>query len=174
MQNEMAGIGRRLTAVLIDFIMLELAMWPLGLAIRELTPSAASLRLLQFVIAVMYSTVFLGERGQTPGKIMVSLRMLSSDGSAVNPRQALVRSIMKWGCIFIPIIWLASLVTLPTNVQRIGTEAPVELPPLPEIVPVLTFVFFCFYVALIVVTRRGKDRQAPHDRVAGTIILRIT
>lgn len=174
MQNEMAGIGRRLTAVLIDFIMLELAMWPLGLAIRELTPSAATLRLLQFVIAIMYSTVFLGERGQTPGKIMVSLRMLSSDGSAVNPRQALVRSTLKWGFIFVPIIWLASQVTLPTNVQRISTEAPVELPPLPEIVPVLMFLFFCLFVILIIVTRRARDRQAPHDRLAGTIVMCIT
>ena len=170
MQNEMAGIGRRLTAVLIDFIMLELAMWPLGLAIRELTPSAATLRLLQFVIAVMYSTVFLGERGQTP----VSLRMLSSDGSAVNPRQAVVRSILKWGFIFVPIIWLASLVTLPTNVQRIATEAPIELPPLPEIVPVLMFVFFCLFVVLVIVTRRARDRQAPHDRLAGTIVMLVT
>jgi len=138
-----------------------------------MTPSAATLRLLQFVIAVMYSTVFLGERGQTPGKIMAALRTLSSDGSAMNPRQALVRSILKWGCIFIPIISLASFVTLPTNVQRIGTVAPLELPPLPEIVPVLVFVFFGFFIVLIVATRRGHDRQAPHDRIAGTVVMRI-
>ena len=174
MRDEMAGIGRRCSALLIDYVMLELAMWPLGLAIRELTPSAAALRFLQFAIAVIYSTVFLAERGQTPGKIMVSLRALSSDGGALNQRQALVRAVVKWGCIFAPLISMAALMPLPTNVQRIGTEAPLVAAEVPPLLPVLGFLSICLWFVLIVLTRRHKNGQAPHDRVAGTVVMRLS
>lgn len=173
MQDEIPGIGRRCVGVLIDFVMLELAMWPLGLAIRELTPSAAVLRLLQFVIAVFYSSVFLAERGQTPGKIMVALRTLSSDGGALNQRQALVRSVAKWGCIFIPLISMAVLTPLPTNVQQIGTEAPLVAPELPPLLPVLGFLSTALWVGLLFVTRRQRNRQAPHDRLAGSVVMKV-
>ena len=173
MDDEVPGIGRRFSGLLIDFIMLELAMWPLGLAIRELTPSAAVLRLLQFVIAVFYSSVFLAERGQTPGKIMMSLRTLSSDGGALNQRQAILRSVVKWGCIFAPIISMAILTPLPTNVQQIGTEAPLVAPELPPLLPVIGFVAALIWLILIVVTRRHRNRQAPHDRLAGSMVIRV-
>ncbi len=173
MRDEMAGVGRRVWAVLIDFFMLWLAMWPLGLAIRELTPSAATLSLLQFSIAVMYSTVFLGERGQTPGKIMMALRLISADGGALNPRQAFVRSVVKWGFIFIPHTVVSSMMTLPTNVQRIGTQAPLEPLAVPEAVPVILLLTLCLWFVLVVMTRRHENGQAPHDRLTATTVMRI-
>jgi uncharacterized RDD family membrane protein YckC len=173
MRDEMAGVGRRVGAVLIDFVMLELAMWPLGLAIRELTPSPAALRLLQFTIAVMYSSVFLGERGQTPGKIMVALRVISADGGAMNPRQAFVRSLAKWGAVFTPLIAISAMVTLPTNVQNIGTQAPLVPMEVPDLVPIIGFLAFCLWFVLIVVTRRHENGQAPHDRLTATTVMRI-
>ena len=173
MRNEMAGVGRRFLALMIDFFMLELAMWPLGLAIRELTPSAAALRFLQVAIAVVYSTVFLTERGHTPGKIMLSLRALSSDGGVLNQRQALVRAVVKWGCVFLPLITMAALVTLPTNVQIIGTESPLVLPEVPPLLPVVGFLSICLWFVLIFLTRRHKNGQAPHDRLAGTSVMRL-
>ena len=173
MRDEIAGVDRRVGAVLIDFVMLELAMWPLGLAIRELTPSAAALRLLQFTIAVMYSSVFLGERGQTPGKIMLALRVISADGGAMNPRQAFVRSIVKWGVVFAPLIAISAMVTLPTNVQNIGTQAPLEPMAVPDLVPIIGFLAFCLWFVLIVMTRRHENGQAPHDRLTATTVMRI-
>lgn len=173
MRDEVPGIRRRLGALLIDFIMLELAMWPLGLAIRELTPSAAALRLLQFVIAVVYSTVFLGERGQTPGKIMASLRTFSDDGGRLNPRQAIVRAGVKWGGVFAPLIAMAALAPLPTNVQHIGTEAPLIAPEIPQMLPVIGFVAIVLWYVLILVTRRHANGQAPHDRIAGTLVTKV-
>lgn len=173
MRDEMAGVGRRVVAVLIDFVMLELAMWPLGLAIRELTPSAAALRLLQFTIAVMYSSVFLGERGQTPGKIMVALRVISADGGAMNPRQAFVRSLVKWAAVFAPLIAISAMVTLPTNVQNIGTQAPLVPMAIPDLVPIIGFLAFCLWFVLIVMTRRHENGQAPHDRLTATTVMRI-
>ena len=174
MQDEIPGLGRRCTSVLIDFIMLELAMWPLGLAIRELTPSAALLRLLQFVIAIFYSSVFLAERGQTPGKIMASLRTISSDGGALNQRQALVRSTIKWGWIFLPLIAMALLLgPLPTNVQKIGTEAPLVTPELDPMIGVVGVLTIALWFVLIAVTRSHRNRQASHDRVSETVVMRV-
>jgi len=174
MAGEVPGIGRRLSGLVIDFIMLELAMWPLGLAIRELTPSAAVLRLLQFVIAVFYSSVFLAERGQTPGKIMASLRVLSTDGGPLNQRQAVVRSVIKWACVFGPLVLMALAIgPLPTNVQQIGTEVPLIEPEMDPLMGVYGFVIAGLWLALLVITRRHRDHQAPHDRVAGAMVIKV-
>jgi uncharacterized RDD family membrane protein YckC len=173
MRDEMAGIGRRCAALFVDLIMLELAMWPLGLAIRELTPSAAVLRFLQFVIAVIYSAVFLGERGQTPGKIMASLRTLSVDGSLLNQRQALVRAVIKWGTIYVPLTVMAAMMPLPTNVQRIGTNAPLVAPEVPTLMPVIGFATVVLWFGLAVLTRRDPNGKAPHDRVADSLVIKV-
>ena len=63
MREEVPRVGRRAAAVLIDLVVLELAIIPIALALREVTPSPTLLRLIEFGIAVVYSTVFLGARG---------------------------------------------------------------------------------------------------------------
>ena len=102
-------------AVLIDFVMLFLAKIPIDQALSEITPSPTLLTLISYGIAIVYSTVFLGSRGQTPGKTMASLRVISVDGSGLNQRQALVRSVLKWSPIYAPLSVSYTHLTLPTK-----------------------------------------------------------
>jgi hypothetical protein len=68
---------------------------------------------------------------------------------------------------------MAALMPLPTNVQRIGTEAPLVAAEVPPLLPVLGFLSICLWFVLIVLARRNKNGQAPHDRVAGSVVMRL-
>ena len=80
MQSEVSGMGRRILALLVDLFMLKLADIPLSRTLREMTPSPLVVLVFEFCILLIYSTVFVSRRGQTPGKIMASLRIISADG----------------------------------------------------------------------------------------------
>ena len=173
MRDEVPKLRRRVGSVVVDLIMLELAMIPIALALREVTPSPTVIRLLEFGIAVVYSTVFLGARGQTPGKTMASLRVISVDGTALNQRQALVRSVLKWGTIFVPLILVTMLLPVPTTLQDVSMGSPMTPPdphPLVALIPLagIALVFF-----MMLLTRRHPDGRAPHDRVAETSVIQV-
>ena len=115
-------------AVLIDFVMLFLAKIPIDQALSEITPSPTLLTLISYGIAIVYSTVFLGSRGQTPGKTMASLRVISVDGSGLNQRQALVRSVLKWSPIYAPLFLIAVTLPIPMTLQDATVGSPIPPP----------------------------------------------
>ncbi len=173
MREEVPRVGRRAGAVLIDLVMLELAIIPIALALREVTPSPTLLRLIEFGIAVVYSTVFLGSRGQTPGKTMCSLRVLSLDGTALNQRQALIRSVLKWSPVFVPLILVTLLLPVPTTFQDASMGSP--LPPLDPhpLVAMIPLVALGVLLLMARSTRRHPDGRAPHDRVVDTSVMKV-
>ncbi len=174
MRDEMAGISRRVMGVVIDLIMLELAMVPLALGLREVTPSPVAVRLLELAVALVYSTIFLSGRGQTPGKIMATLRVIGADGGRLTPRQAFVRSLLKWLPVFVPMIALASMVRMPTNVHDAAVPGPELVAPSGPLASAIPLLSLALWFILIVSTRRHPDGQAPHDRVAGTYVVRLS
>ena len=109
MQDEMAGLGRRFLALVIDMLMLKLLDLPLSRALREVTPSPIAALVLEYGITLVYCTVFLVRRGQTPGKIMLSLRVISVVGGGIGQARAFVRSTVKWTPVFVFLIALSAL-----------------------------------------------------------------
>ncbi len=173
MREEVPGLGRRAGSVLIDLVMLELAMIPIALALREVTPSPTLLRVIEFGIAVVYSTVFLGGRGQTPGKTMTSLRVMSLDGTGLNQRQALVRSVLKWSPIFVPLILVTLLLPVPTTLQDASMASPMPLPDPHPLLATIPLIALGVLLLLARATRRDPDGRAPHDRVADTTVMKV-
>ena len=173
MRDEVPGLGRRAAAVLIDLVVLELAMIPIALALREVTPSPTLLRLIEFGIAVVYSTVFLGARGQTPGKTMTSLRVIGLDGTALNQRQALIRSLLKWSPIFVPLILVTVILPVPTTLQDASMGSPLPPPDPHPLVAMIPLVALGLLLILARATRGHPDGRAPHDRVVDTSVMKV-
>ncbi len=177
MQDEMAGLGKRFLALMIDMLMLKLLDLPLSRALREVTPSPISALVLEYGITLIYCTVFLARRGQTPGKIMMSLRVISVDGGGMGRARAFVRSSVKWTPIFVILIVLSFLNPF-AEPHQVALGAERVLTP-PENVDagslrVWSIVFYSGWLlgfALVWITRRHPDRQALHDRLAGTLVM---
>lgn len=175
MQSEVAGVGRRLVALVVDLMMLTLASIPLQMGLREVTFSPVVLVILLYLVMLCYSTIFLSGRGQTPGKIMASLRVISLDGSMVDQRQAFVRSVVKWTPIFgfwIIFIWMGSVFGNPeAMVQRsVGEKVVLEQEFFSSGVLLMGVIVGLF---LIVKTRRHPEGQAFHDWTGGTCVIRV-
>lgn len=173
LRDEIPSVSRRAAGVLLDFLMLELAMIPVVLALREVTASPTLMRGIELTIAIVYSTVFLGGRGQTPGKIMTSVRVISADGMALNQRQAIVRSLLKWAPIFVPLMLAALFVPVPTTLQDASMDSPL---PLPEPDPMTTLIPFIGLILLLVIAWRMKrhpDGRAWHDLAAETSVVKV-
>ena len=172
MQNEIPGMGRRLVGLVVDLFMLLLAHVPISLALREMTPSPVAVLVLDYCILLVYSTVFLSRRGQTPGKVMTSLRVISADGGVVTQQQAFIRALVKWTPI-LGVVVLQALIAPPSLDLQVAPEPDVGLGDVGLKGALVEVIQLGIWLALVLITRRHPDRQAPHDRVAATLVMRL-
>ncbi len=178
-QSEVSGLGRRLLALIIDLFMLKLADIPISRTLREITPSPMVVLVLEFCILLTYSTIFISRRGQTPGKIMASLRVIGSEGGAVNQRQAFVRAVVKWTPIFGVIILLSVISPFPTDPSQMALDPKMLVLPdgtTPEtgtLGDIILYGGLLLWFILIAIVRKDPDRRALHDRIAGTLVMRV-
>ncbi len=180
MQDEMAGLGRRFLAVVIDMLMLKLLDLPLSRTLREVTPSPIAALVLEYGITLVYCTVFLTRRGQTPGKIMTSLRVISADGGAIGRARAFLRSMVKWTPLFAILIVL-SVLNPYAEPHQVALDAGRVLTPPPDfdagrslLWSIVLYSGSLLGLALVWITRRHPDRQALHDRISGTVVMRVS
>ena len=163
MQSEIAGIGRRLLATVLDFVVLLLAL-PVVLSNIPLPP--ADVWIVIFIFIVIYSAIFLGIRGQTPGKMLLGLRVIDADGGGLDYMQTFLRAAVKWAPVFVLFIVMA-LLTPEELYQRPADGEGAD-------VASVTAMVICTvgWIVLIHMARRHPDRQGIHDRVAGTFVIR--
>ena len=106
MQSEIAGMGRRLLATVLDFVILHLA---LTVVLRNMLLSPAGVWLVDFILIVVYSAIFLGITGQTPGKMLLGLRVIDAQGGGLDYGQTFRRAVVKWSPVFVLFIVIALL-----------------------------------------------------------------
>ena len=106
---EYAGLGGRIVAAIIDMIILWVVMAvlaiPLGLqtmamgtSVMDLGAYMASMTLYSMVagiVSLLYFIYFEGSRGQTPGKMALSIKVVKEDGKAITFVDALIRTILR-------------------------------------------------------------------------------
>jgi uncharacterized RDD family membrane protein YckC len=133
----LAGPFRRLPAFLIDFairavVLFLLAMGCLLLSVASLSGIGLGVFLVVwFVLSWFYGGLFeTFWNGQTPGKRLLGLRVLSIDGQPINALQAVLRNVLRdvdalpLALSFVPLYMLA-LATMTANnrFQRLGDLA---------------------------------------------------
>ena len=100
---ELAGIGRRFGALLIDVVILSI---PIGIffalaAVAIASTNNANLVWIQFgffaviPLYIVYEALMLGTRGQTLGKMALKIKVVRADGTAITSGQAWGRSFMR-------------------------------------------------------------------------------
>jgi len=105
------GFWIRVAANLVDSLLLQVILWLL-FAVGILGYSSGSqeeltgdtllrfyqldwsyLVTLELIVGMAYLTIFLGSRGQTPGKMMCRLKVIRTDGTELNYSLAMLRSL---------------------------------------------------------------------------------
>src|SRR6478752_7350368 len=125
-EYRLAGPFRRLPAFLLDFCIGTAIFLALVIAISLLiTPASGSLAaalvlLLFFVVWWFYGVLFeTFMNGQTPGKHVLGLRVLSDTGQPINGMQATLRNLLRAADLFLPLFGLL-VMTLNRKYQRLG------------------------------------------------------
>ena len=134
---ELAGIGSRLAAALLDFLLIWLALLVLALAFDTIVGLgtgktlrgwlAAVMLLLVFVLIWGYFTLFEAlNGGRTPGKQTLGIRVVMDTGRPVTPTAAVVRNLVRILDTYFPALpFLPALLTMflqPSN-KRPGDMA---------------------------------------------------
>jgi uncharacterized RDD family membrane protein YckC len=89
---ELASFGNRLIAYVIDILILSLISFVLLLFIADFITSTEQILILDVLLSSAYYWYFWTQReGQTPGKKMLSIRVIKADGSPLSHTDALLR-----------------------------------------------------------------------------------
>jgi uncharacterized RDD family membrane protein YckC len=125
-EYRLAGPFRRLPAFILDlciggavFIALVIAI-NMTVAIASPFLAMAVMFLLFFLIWWFYGVLFeTFMNGQTPGKYMVGLRVLSDTGEPINGMQATLRNLLRAADLIVPVVGLV-VMSLNKKFQRLG------------------------------------------------------
>ncbi len=172
MQSEIAGIGRRLLATVLDFLILHLV---LTVVLRNMLLSPAGVWMVDFIFIVIYSAIFVGVMGQTPGKMLLGLRVIDAQGGGLSYGQTFQRAVVKWAPVFVLFIVMAlltpeELYQSPADGEVMDT---VEVDGQSAVASSTAMVIgTVVWVVLIHIARRHPDGQGIHDRVAETFVIR--
>ena len=173
MQSEIAGIGRRLLATVLDFVILHLVL-TVVLRNMQLSPEGVWMVGFSFIFIVIYSAIFVGSMGQTPGKMLLRLRVIDAHGGGLNYVQTFRRAVVKWSPVFVLFIVMA-LLTPEELDQRPSDGEGIEVVEVETQsgVALLTAMVIgtVGWIVLIHMARRHPDGQGIHDRVAETYVI---
>lgn len=126
-QQAYTGIGTRFGAQLIDWIVLGIVYYVIGLALTGKTSweisgeSAIQVMTLDFVIFLLYFTLLEGTTGATIGKMVLKIKVVNEDGSPCGLGAAFVRNILRIvdALPFLYIVGMALISRSPRK-QRLG------------------------------------------------------
>lgn len=93
---EYATFKRRFAAKLIDLFIIELLSAPVIALCEENHIDDKVFSVVNAFFLVAYSSAFLEKFGATPGKMLVGIKVLKPDGTALSGMQPLVRTLAEW------------------------------------------------------------------------------
>src|SRR6266576_6325434 len=123
-QFELAGVGSRLAAGLLDLLLLVLgllALWIGGGAIIGSVSSASEMRgwlnagmiMLTFCFLWGYFTLFEAlNGGRTPGKQALGIRVVMDTGRPITPAAALIRNLVRFVDSYIPALFAPAVLSM--------------------------------------------------------------
>jgi len=131
--------------------------------------------LVEFAVAVFYSGLLLGMRGQTLGKMALGLRVIQAGDGGLGQGQTFKRAILKWLPVYGVLILFA--VSIPEELRNRGVQR--EMIEQVEIDAGSTMLYSSvmlvgsgLWLFLLHSARRHPDGQALHDRLANTYVLK--
>ncbi len=128
---EIAGFGSRCIAAIIDYFILFIVLFVFTYlsapAYRDMsgTWAVAVFSLIQFIIVTFYHLLFeLFWNGQTPGKRLLGIRVIQSNGMPLTVSGAIIRNLLRL-FDFLPLLYVVGMISLfaTKRTQRLGDLA---------------------------------------------------
>ena len=160
---ELADLGARAGAVLIDLVIIFVALFFAVIFVVLVTPATGAIGLALFVIlsfflrCPFFMAFELRWRGQTPGKRMFKLRVVDRRGGALSPRAVAARNLTREIEVFMP----ATLLSIkPSDFGGSGME------------DMLSLVALIWCGIFTILPMFNRDRLRIGDMIGGTWVVR--
>ena len=167
-----AGFWLRLSSMFLDGVILS----PLVLLIMLNTPPLLMIGVvtLSFILQAFYEVYFVWRLGGTPGKLIVGLRIVKTDGSPVTYREALLRASPEVIFSFLGSIGLLIALSRMSNAGyselNWGHDSRIaELSPAWS--GVVTIIERIWNWGELIVLQTNRKKRALHDFIAGTVVV---
>lgn len=172
LQSEIAGMGRRSLAMILDLVIVHLS---LSVITRGMVLSPWGTWVVVFIIAVFYSGLLVGARGQSLGQMAVGVRVIAVGDFGLTYAQTFKRAVLKWLPIFGVFVLLAVL--MPEELRNRGIQQDViEQVEIDSGAALVSYVIFSggliLWLFLLRSAKRHPDGQALHDRVVETYVIK--
>ena len=160
---ELADLGARAGAVLIDLVIIFVALFFAVLFAILITPATGVIGLVLFVIlsfflrCPFFMAFELRWRGQTPGKRVFKLRVVDRRGGALSPRAVVARNLTREIEVFMP---ASLLIIKPSDFGGSGME------------DMLSLVALIWSGIFTILPMFNRDRLRIGDMIAGTWVVR--
>lgn len=172
LQNEIAGVGRRVLALILDLVVLLVG---LSVLTRGMVLSPVGMWLMVFAIAICYSGLMVGLRGQTVGKMAMGIRVILPGGGRLNYGQTFQRAVLKWLPIFGIFVILAFIMpedlrhqgTQPNVIERVDLDSNATM-----VSSSVVLLGSILWLILLHRARKHPDGQAWHDLISGTYVIK--
>jgi uncharacterized RDD family membrane protein YckC len=119
-----AGIGLRAVAAIVDVVVLFVIFWVVALATGGTTEEGFSIQgapaFLGFLLGFAYYVAAEATMGGTVGKLLLGLRVVTTDGSPIGWPASLIRNVLRIvDGFFFYVVGIILVMTSPTK-QRLG------------------------------------------------------
>lgn len=123
-EPEYAGLGRRFVAQLVDVVLLFVVGYVIAIATGSTTPTGYDLQggpaLLWFGVSWLYFIGLEARSGQTVGKRLAGIAVVTVDGGAIDLRASVVRNVLRIVDWVVFYALGAVLIVLSDRNQRLG------------------------------------------------------
>ena len=160
---ELADLGARAGAVLVDLLIIFVALFVAVLFLILITPITGNVGTVLFVIlsfflrCPFFMAFELRWRGQTPGKRVFKLRVVDRRGGALSPRAVAARNLTREIEVFMP---ATLLMVPPSNLGGSGMD---------NMMALVALIWLGIFTLLPMFNR---DRLRIGDMIAGTWVVR--
>lgn len=164
-QEDFVGFWKRFLAVILDFLVLlipaVIVYWSLGLLATSLHSEIPII--LQYLLFIIFEIFMIVRYGGTPGKLILKMRIINTQGNYPNLKQALIRNVFQMINVVISMVMGVSSYdfTVISNSLSLWTEVASDLSIILAPIMLADYLFIAF----------NQRKRALHDLMAGTYVV---
>jgi uncharacterized RDD family membrane protein YckC len=176
-QTPFAGFGHRVGARLVDLALFAVVQVPVFYAVNgRSAPTDVVLNFLWGVAIYAYNLAFLATTGQTIGKRVARIRVVSLDGSRPGWARSVLRnaSDLVWTLYFCAVqaVMILSIPESQYSALTLAERGRLLRTARPEWAHCVDIAFALWMVLELALFRFTRKKQAAHDFIGGTVVVR--
>lgn len=173
-----AGFWARLWAGIIDGLIIMLIFSPIYFYQFWSWHSTLVIQIIGAIFGALFSILFIGIKGQTPGKMVMGIKVTPLDGSPITLKHGFYRHSVDLGLSFISSgLTVTALLSIEpavfNGIDNYGDQFQLMEKQIPNAYLLFSYLSWGWIISELVVLLFNEKKRAIHDFIAGTVVIHI-